>query len=83
MNSSSSAPSPTEILGVPKKIVPFVRLWVFDLRMGVLGVKNDSKNFGNKKTLGYLAKFWVNGPCFVQNLPIFMNFQGFGIFKRS
>ena len=36
--------------------------------------KYNSKNFGDKNRLGCLAKFWVNGPCFIQNLPIFLSF---------
>ena len=48
-----------------------------------LGITKACKRIWSKKIPGCLAKFWVNGPCFVQNLPIFLNFQGFGIFKRS
>ena len=43
--------------GVPKKMV--IRKGFEFLTLGgvFLGVKNNSKNFGNKKILGYLAKF--------------------------
>jgi len=42
--------------GCPKKNVTFVRLWVYDLGRGVLGVRNNSKNFWNKK----YKVFWQN-----------------------
>ena len=46
------------VQGVPKKIFEF-------LSMGgvFLGAKNNSKNFEDKKIIGCLEKFWVNGPC--------------------
>ena len=47
-----------------------------------LGVKNNSENFGNKKILGCLAKFRVNGPCFTENLPIFLSFYDLVNFKK-
>ena len=62
------------VQGVPKKMW-FKPIFEFMTLEGVfLGVKNSSKNFGNKKILGYLAKFWVNGPCFIENLTIFPKF---------
>ena len=39
-----------------------------------LGVKNDSKNFGNKKILGCLAKFWVNGHYLSEKCRKFCDF---------
>ena len=47
--------------GVPKKM--WFKLIFEFLTMGrvFLGVKNNSKNFGNKKIVGCLAKFGVNG----------------------
>ena len=63
--------------GVPKKMW-FKPIFEFMTFEGVFsGVKNNSKNFGNKKILDCLAKFWVNGPCFVQNLPFFLSFYKF------
>ena len=69
--------------GCPKKMV--IRKGFEFLTLGgvFLGVKNNSKNFGNKKILGCLAKFWVKGPCFIENIPIFFNFHDFVSFKRS
>ena len=34
---------------------------ISDLRRGILGVKNNFKNF-REKIVGCLAKFWFNGP---------------------
>ena len=42
--------------GFPKKC-SFSQFFFADLERGVLGVKNNSKNFGNKKIVGSLAKF--------------------------
>ena len=36
-----------------------------------------------KKILVCLVIFWVNGPCFIQNLPIFLNLYGFVSSKIS
>ena len=68
--------------GVPKKIwfKPIFEFMI--LEGGSLGVKNNSKNFGNKKILSCLAKFWVNGSCLVLNLPIFLSFYCFLSFKK-
>ena len=46
-----------KLQGVPKKMV--IRKGFEFLTLGgvFLGVKNNSKNFGNKKILGCLAKF--------------------------
>ena len=68
--------------GWPKKNGDSERFWVCDLGRVFLGVKNNSENFGNKKILGCLAKFRVNGPCFVQNLPFFLSFYNFVSFKN-
>ena len=38
---------------------------------------------GTKKILGCLAKFWVNGPCFIENLTIFLSFYDLVNFKKS
>ena len=65
--------------GVPKKMsllsgFEFLTLWgVF------LGVKNNSKNFGNKKIYGCLPKFCVNSPCFIKVLQISSIFMTFSI----
>ena len=60
--------------GCPKKMVIQKGFEFLTLEGVFLGVKNNSKNFGNKKILGCLAKFWVNGPCFIENLTIFLSF---------
>ena len=63
--------------GCPKKIT-FKLIFEFLILGEVfLGVENNSKNFGNKKILGCLAKFWVNGHCLSEkcrNFGVFMSF---------
>ena len=57
--------------GCPQKnaLYPIFEYWTLG---GVfLGVKNNSKNFGNKKLLGCLAKFWVNEHCLSEKCRFF------------
>ena len=66
-----------QIQGVPKKLW-FKLIFEFLTLGGVfLGTKNNSKNFGNKKKLGCLAKFWVK-----VDLVLFKFFQ-FSWFFRT
>ena len=41
------------------------------------------RTLGTKRIYGCLANFWGNVPCFIQNLPIFLNFHYFYSFKMS
>ena len=53
--------------GCPKKM-SIKPIFEFQTLGGVfLGVKNNSKNFGNKKIVGSLAKFWIKQGPFTQN----------------
>ena len=54
---------PQYLQGVPKKIGILSSFEFLGLGGVFLGVKNNSKNFGNKENI-FLAKFWVNGPFF-------------------
>ena len=48
-----------------------------------LGVKNNSKNFGNKKNIRLLlAKFSVNRHCFSEKCRIFGVFMSNGLVKN-
>ena len=60
--------------GVPKRIgllssFEFIGLWG-----GFLGVKNNSKNFRNKKNSWFFAKFWVNGHYLSEKCRTFCDF---------
>ena len=57
--------------GCPKNNVLLAHLWVSDLSGGV---KNNSKNFGNRKIKGSLAKCWEN------ELYLFKKFRNFSDF---
>ena len=61
--------------GVPKKMVIWKGFEFLTLGGVFLGVKNNSKNFGNKKILGCLAKFWVNRHCLSEKCRSFGNFM--------
>ena len=63
--------------GCPKKM-RVLSTYDFHLGRGIFRGK-----LWEQRMLGCLAKFWVNGPCFVQNLPIFLNFQDYVSFKIS
>ena len=73
----------SKLQGVPKKIGILSSFEFFGLGGVFVGVKNNSKNFENKKILGCLAKFSVNGPCFIQNLPVFLDSHDFVSLKKS
>ena len=64
--------------GCPKKYASFVHFWVFDLGRDVIrGKKIILRTLGTKKIWGCLVKFWVHGPCFIENLPIVWSFYDF------
>ena len=50
-------PALPNVQGVPKKMSVKPNLEFQNLGGVFLGVKNNSKNFGNKKIVGSLAKF--------------------------
>ena len=63
------------IQGVPKKVSVKPNLELQNLGGVFLGVKNNSKNFENKKIVGCLAKFLLNGHYLLEKLRKFCNFM--------
>ena len=54
-----------QIQGVPKKIILKLIFEFLSLGGVFLGVKHNSKNFGNKKNIRLLSKILVTEPCFI------------------
>ena len=64
--------------GCPKKYASFVHFWVFDLGRDVIrGKKIILRTLGTKKNIGlFSSNFeYLNGHCFIENLPIFLSFM--------
>ena len=61
--------------GCPKKNGDSERFWVFDLGGVFLGVKNNSKNFGNKKNIRLFSKILsIKWTLFIRKMQTFWCF---------
>ena len=82
-NGIRSASCRGDLQGVPKKIVILSSFEFLDLGGFFSGVKNNSKNFGNKKDIGLFSKILSKWNLFYSKSLDLFNLYDFVHFKMS